>query len=329
MTAPLLVLLLVAGCAALFFWLNRREFASVRCPVLLYHRFIRDEALLAHYPGTESIFTITAERFDEEMRFLKGAGYSPVGLQQIVDFVREGRPLPPKPVALTVDDGWTSNIDIMLPILKTHGIKASFFITTSGASWIYRDFEGFDAPLSREQVAFLRSEGHEIGSHTVTHAHLIELDDDAVRREFTDSKRWIEESTGQPCPYLSIPGNFYDDRIMRIARECGYQAVFTANVGSVHASTSPWDIPRLIVEGNFSVAEFQDNLKPLTICTRKLIFAIKKMPPRIFGASRYMAIRERLFESPLRGLFIMRRLKMIALGMALLVLVALIVLSQR
>jgi peptidoglycan/xylan/chitin deacetylase (PgdA/CDA1 family) len=323
------LLAVVVATVALFFWVNRREFAAIRCPILLYHRFIRDEKDLERYPGTEAIFTITEQRFDEQMRFLKEKGYTPVGLQEIVDFVSFGRPLPRKPVAVTVDDGWTSNIDIMLPVLRKHGIKASFFVTTSADSWIYYKFKGLDGPLSREQVALLHAEGHEIGSHSVTHPHLIELDDYAVRREFADSKQWLEEATGRPCPDLSIPGNFYDDRIMHIAQECGYRAVFTANVGSVRAGTTLWDIPRLIVEGNFSLSEFEANMRPLTISTRKLIFAVKKMPPRILGASRYMAIREVLFNSPLRALFIMRRLKMIALGLALLLLAALVLLVIR
>jgi len=323
------LLAVVVATVALFFWANRHEFAAVRCPILLYHRFIRDERDLERYPGTEAIFTITEQRFDEQMRYLREKGYTPVGLDEIVDFVSSGRPLPRRPVAITVDDGWTSNIDIMLPVLRRYGIKASFFVTTSADSWIYRKFLGLDGPLSREQVALLHAEGHAIGSHSVTHPHLIELDDDAVRREFADSKRWLEEATGRACPTLSIPGNFYDGRIMRIAQECGYRAVFTANVGSVRAGTSLWDIPRLIVEGNFAIAEFEANMRPLTICTRKLIFAVKKLPPRILGASRYMAIRDRLFNSPLRSLFIMRRLKMIALGLALLLLATLVVLAIR
>lgn len=319
----------LALAVAWFFAANRREFAAVRCPILLYHRFIRDEKDLERYPGTEAIFTITAARFEEQMRVLKEAGHTFVGLREVVEFVAGGRPLPARPVAVTVDDGWTSNIDIMLPILRKHGIRASFFVTTSGDSWIYRKFAGLDGPLSREHVALLRSEGHEIGSHSVTHPHLVELDDDAVRREFSESKRWLEAATGNPVPYLSIPGNFYDERIKRIARECGYEAVFTANVGSAIPGGTSWDIPRLIVEGNFALDEFRANMRPLTICTRKLIFAVKKMPPRLLGASRYVAIREHLFNSPLRALFIMRRLKMIALGLTLAFLALIVVLSLR
>jgi peptidoglycan/xylan/chitin deacetylase (PgdA/CDA1 family) len=324
---PLIIAMVAV--AGLFFWMNRREFSPVRCPILLYHRFVHRPEDMARYPGTENIFTITAERFDEQMRLLKDRGYTPIGLQSIVDFVAHRQPLPAKPIAVTVDDGWTSNLTVMLPILKRHGIKASFFVTTSPASWIYRKFEGLDGPLSREDVARLAAEGHEIGSHSVTHPHLIELDDAAIRREFIDSKRWIEEATGRACPYLSIPGNFYSAHIGRIAQACGYQAVFTANVGSVQTGTSLWDIPRLIVEGNFARAEFEANLRPFTICTRKLILALKQVPPRLLGASRYVAIRERLFNSPLRALFIMRRLKMIALALVLLLVGAMLFLASR
>ena len=315
--------------AGFFVLANRREFAAVRCPILLYHRFVPQASDLARYPGTETIFTITAERFDEQIRYIKDQGYEPIGLQDLFAFLTRKAPLPRKPILITVDDGWTSNFDIMIPILQKHGVRAAFFITTSPSAWIYRKFEGLDRPWSREDLRRAAAAGYEIGSHSVTHPYLIDLDDAAIRAEFADSKRFIEEATGRPCPFLSIPGNFYDERIRRIAEECGYQAVFTANVGSAHAATDLWDIPRLIVEGNFALREFAQNLRPATICTRKLIFAVKKMPPHLLGASRYMALRERLFNSPLRALFIMRRLKMIALALALSLLLALVLLATR
>jgi peptidoglycan/xylan/chitin deacetylase (PgdA/CDA1 family) len=312
-----------------FFALNRREFGGPRCPILLYHRFVRREEELARYPGTESIFTITAQRFDEQLARLTRDGYRPVGLGEVVDFVRHGSPLPEKPVLISVDDGWTSNLDVMIPILRKHQMRACFFVTTSPEAWIYRKFQGLDGPLASEHVRSLAAQGYEIGSHTVSHPYLIELSDAEILQEFTESKRVLEEATGRPCRFLSIPGNFYDRRIMRLAREAGYEAVFTANVGSVHRGTDRWDIPRLIVEGNFSLKEFEKNLRPLAICTRKLVFGVKKMPPHLLGATRYMALREKLFNSPLRSLFIMRRLKVVGLVLALTVVGTLTVIFAR
>jgi peptidoglycan/xylan/chitin deacetylase (PgdA/CDA1 family) len=215
---------------------------------------------------------------------------------------------------ITVDDGWRSNIDIMLPILERSGFESTIFVTTGPEAWIFKKFEGHDRGLTAEEVRDLHHRGVHIGSHSVTHPYLIELSDAEIRREFLDSKRTLEEWTGAPCRFLSIPGNFYNRRIAHIARACGYEAVYTANVGTVSPATDLFDINRLIIEGAFTLREFEANLHPSTILTRKAIAWVKKQPPRFLGASRYMAIREVLFNSPLRHLFTMRRLKALAAG---------------
>jgi peptidoglycan/xylan/chitin deacetylase (PgdA/CDA1 family) len=291
-----------------------REFRRDRFPILLYHRFVHNDTDLARYPGTEIIFTITAQRFEEQMAWLVHQGYTSVDAAQVLAFLTAGQALPERPVMITVDDGWRSNIDIMLPILEQYGLTCTIFVTTGPEAWIFRKFRGLDSGLSAAEVRHLHARGACIGSHTVTHPYLIEMRDDDIQREFQVSKDTLEEWTGVPCRFLSIPGNFYNRRIARIAHACGYEAVFTANVGTVWRHTAAGDINRLIIEGNFTLGEFQANLRPPAIITRKAIAWVKKQPPRFLGASRYMAIREVLFNSPLHHLFTLRRLKAITAG---------------
>ena len=290
------------------------ELRQDRFPILLYHRFVRSDADLARYPGTENIFTITSRKFEEQMASLAAQGYRSVGPDQVLAFLTEGATLPVRPIMITADDGWRSNIDLMLPVLQRHGFGCTIFVTTGAEAWIFRKFQGLDCRLTAEHVRELRGCGVSIGSHTVTHPYLIEMKDEDIRREFIVSKMTLEDWTGEACHYLSIPGNFYNRRIARIARECGYKAVFTANVGTVSRAADVFAINRLIVEGAFTLAEFDANLQPATIVTRKAIAWVKKQPPRVIGASRYMALREVLFNSPLRHLFTTRRLKEIAAG---------------
>ena len=289
-----------------------REFRDDRFPILLYHRFVRNDGDLARYPGTENIFTVTAHRFEEQIATLASRGYQTVDADDVYGFLTKGLDLPRRPIMITVDDGWRSNIDVMMPILERHGFHATIFVTTGSDAWIFRKFQGLDRGLTADEVRDLHQRGVTIGSHTITHPYLIELSDEDVRREFIDSKTTLEQWTGVPCRFLSIPGNFYDDRIARIARECGYDAVFTANVGTVSRASSLFDINRLIVEGAFDLKEFLANLQPTTIITRKAVAWVKQQPPHFLGASRYMRIREVVFASPLRHLLIMRRLKRIA-----------------
>lgn len=289
-----------------------RELRRDRFPILLYHRFVQDEADLARYPGTEVIFTVTACQFEEQIAYLAHQGYHGVAPDQVLAFLQKGTALPDRPVMITVDDGWRSNVDIMLPILEKYGFGCTIFVTTGADAWIFKKFEGLDCGFTAEEVRDLQQRGVRIGSHTVTHPYLIEMSDEEIRREFIESKRTLEEWTGTPCTILSIPGNFYNRRIAHIARECGYEAVYTANVGTVSSVTDIYDINRLIIEGAFSLKEFQANIQPPAIISRKAIAWVKKQPPRFLGAARYMAIREVLFNSPLRHLFTLRRLKAIA-----------------
>jgi len=64
----------------------------------------------------------------------------------------------------------------------------------------------------------------EIGSHSVTHRMLANLSEDEVREELAASKAMIEKETGREVPHFSYPGNSYNDRVRRIAREAGYEA---------------------------------------------------------------------------------------------------------
>ena len=290
------------------------EFRHDRFPILLYHRFVSKDSDLARYPGTESIFTVTADKFDEQISALAKEGYRSIDPDQIFAFLTRGQELPEKPILISADDGWRSNIELMLPILEQYGFACTIFVTTGPDAWIFKKFRGLDRGLTAKEVQSLHSRGVTIGSHTVTHPYLIEMNDEDIQREFLESKHTLEEWTGSPCRFLSIPGNFYNRRVARIARECGYDAVFTANVGTVSKFTDPFDIKRLIIEGAFTLKEFRANLRPAAITTRKAIAWVKKQPPHFLGASRYMAIREVLFNSPLRHLFTMRRLKAITAG---------------
>lgn len=90
-----------------------------RLPVLMYHHF--DETVAADT-------VVSPERFREQMTALKNAGYTTVTLQQILDFVDHGVPLPQKAVLITMDDGYTSNLTVAAPILAELEMCATVFL---------------------------------------------------------------------------------------------------------------------------------------------------------------------------------------------------------
>lgn len=91
---------------------------TYKLTVLMYHHF--DENVVADTMVSE-------QRFREQMTALKNAGYTTVTLQQVLDFVDRGVPLPEKSVLITMDDGYTSNLTIAAPILEELGMCATIF----------------------------------------------------------------------------------------------------------------------------------------------------------------------------------------------------------
>lgn len=90
--------------------------------VLNYHR-IGDPS---RSPLDRGLFSATPEAFDWQMAFLKREC-------QIVtpdDILHDDRLVDGNFVAVTFDDGYRDNYELALPILKAHGVTATFFIAT-------------------------------------------------------------------------------------------------------------------------------------------------------------------------------------------------------
>lgn len=92
----------------------------------------------------------------------------------------------PRRVAFTFDDGpdpeWTPQI---LDILKSEGVKATFFVT------------GDHASANPDLVRRIIEEGHEIGNHTFSHLDLTETGPVRMELELNATQRAIEEITGR------------------------------------------------------------------------------------------------------------------------------------
>jgi len=125
-------------------------------------------------------------------------------------------PIPDKLVVLTFDDGNTSDLRTVAPILKQHGFGATFFITSG---WI-----GNNDRLTWSDVKQLQQSGFEIGCHTVTHPNLLRLSVEQIRREIADFDRVCADGGIQAATSFAYPGGHFDRRVMAVLNELGYTA---------------------------------------------------------------------------------------------------------
>ena len=102
--------------------LAARGLARRRLSILMYHRVLE-------WPDPINTWDVTRDEFDTQMREL-AAHFAPLALGEAVERLARNA-LPPGAVCVTFDDGYADNLTAAVPILRRHGIPATFFIATA------------------------------------------------------------------------------------------------------------------------------------------------------------------------------------------------------
>ncbi len=214
------------------------KISNFEVPILMYH-YIRDAS------GEDELgrnLSVDPKTFDAQMAWLKENDFESVKLSDLADMERtelskvngEGG----KPVVITFDDGYLDAYTEAFPVLKKYGFTGTFFIITN--------FIGKDNYMNSDQIAALRKAGMEIGSHTLTHPDLTDLESADVRRQLTESK----DDTNVFC----YPAGRYNDRVKDLVKEAGYVAAVTTKSGVATEDTKLFDLPRLRITNISAVA---------------------------------------------------------------------------
>ncbi|GMQ94911.1 MAG: polysaccharide deacetylase family protein [Patescibacteria group bacterium] len=109
-------------------------------------------------------------------------------------------------VSFTFDDAPKSVFDNAYPLLEARGFPATIYLTTKyiGAMPWY---------VTWEQVGILGKRGWEIGSHTHTHPHMMELTATEIAKELDESIKELRKRGFAPRSFSSPYGEF-DGRVI-------------------------------------------------------------------------------------------------------------------
>ncbi|MEZ5556071.1 polysaccharide deacetylase family protein [Haliea sp.] len=115
------LLLLLAKWTGLFA-LSRRA-TSNRLRILAYH------GINTTNPQFGNFLFMSADKFADRMALLSKWGYPVIALDNAWPPKAE-KPWPPGATVITIDDGWQSSCQYMIPILQDHGYAATIYLTT-------------------------------------------------------------------------------------------------------------------------------------------------------------------------------------------------------
>jgi peptidoglycan/xylan/chitin deacetylase (PgdA/CDA1 family) len=201
--------------------------------------------ILAHHSISRSRdgFAIAPEKFAAELDALARSGFRTVSFHDWLD----GKPLPPRAVILTFDDGYEDAYSTALPELRARGMVGTFFVVpgwigADAAHRLVREEDGIERRyLVWPEIDALDAAGMEIGSHGERHLRLPGLPDEKAREEASRSRHEIEAHLGRTIEVFAYPFNSSTRHLRTILKDVGYRAAVS---GSVHGGADRYELFR-------------------------------------------------------------------------------------
>lgn len=235
-------------------------------PVLMYH----------HVSPVEGMITSSVANFEDNLKWLSKRGYRSLTSDEFAGHL-EGRPVPPRSILITFDDGYLDNWVYAYPLMQRYGFTGIIFLVTS---WIgdgpvrphlgqnalpetpsHHDCEdrieqgrADEVMLRWSEIEAMRADGvFEFHSHTHTHTRWDLGPEKAAKnehmaRELADSRRTLQERLGGVSQHFCWPQGYFDEDYIHLAQEAGFRYLYTTQpFGQNKAGSDPARIYRIAV----------------------------------------------------------------------------------
>lgn len=195
---------------------------SVNVPILMYHHIVPTAEV-----GPLAPFAVSRELFCRQMDLLQARGYRTLTMSEMCSQWDGGTGRQSgKSVALTFDDCPAALIDFAVPELVRRGMTGTFFAVAGRLGGV-NDWDAGSAPslplMSAADLRSLAGNGFEIGSHGLNHLHLRECSAETVSCEMSESRRRLQEVTGQSVDFFAYPFGEYPKNHGELCRAAGYR----------------------------------------------------------------------------------------------------------
>ncbi len=214
--------------------------------VLMYH-------MIGDIQNNAAVMTEANLRL--QMNYLRDHGYHPITMQELYDYITKGAPLPEKPVCITFDDGYLDSYTIVYPLMKEYGFPWTLFLITDDVGKPYNR-------MTWDQLKEM-ADSHTvtIANHTLSHPKLHNLATAKEKeKEIVEANEALKYHLGIDNAWLAYPYGDYDDQVVEICKKAGIKMAVTTDSGRVHVGSYPYELKRVYVGNDISLARFSERL---------------------------------------------------------------------
>lgn len=209
-------------------------------PILNYH-------IIAPLPRSKQLkgLFVPPKVFLSQLRELKNAGFSSTSLNSILHTTDNSK----NQFAISFDDGFRSVFENAMQSLAECQFKAIQFLVPK----LFGKSNEWDLVLGMKQQSLMDisqirewlAEGHEIGSHTMSHPYLTRISLDQAREEIAASKKYLEDTFGRAVEHFCYPYGDYNKTVRQMVTEAGYHTACTVHFGVNSMATDPFTLCRI------------------------------------------------------------------------------------
>lgn len=210
--------------------------------VLVYHHVSNQ---------TPASTSISPERFREHLTYLS-ENYQVLPLPEIVDSLRQNRPLPDRAVAITFDDGFENILQNGHPILREFGFSYTVFINPGQIGKLKNQ-------LTWEQVSLMQEQGVYFANHSYDHQHMLQRNAEETEQqwlarrvtEINKAEAMISKKTGNNLKYFAYPYGEFNQALSDALLKEGYVG-FGQHSGAMASHSDFGALPRFAAAGIYA-----------------------------------------------------------------------------
>ena len=207
MAAAGISIIVLLALTAFYVRYDYQQYCKEAVPILEYHG-------IGSADGWMKELFVSKETFETHLQYLHDNGYKMVSVKKMAEMFANGESTE-KTIVMTFDDGYLDNYTNVLPLLKKYNATATFFVVHSKI--------GHYRYMTHDQIQSLIDNGMEIGSHTINHQILTDIDPQYLSWELATSRYFLKKDyNGYVVRSLSYPNGMYNSKILAAVKEYGY-----------------------------------------------------------------------------------------------------------
>ncbi len=227
-----------------------------KLPILMYHHVTTEKG---------KGLTISIENLEQQFKHLAENGYKTYYFKELSKL----KTLPnAKNIIITFDDGYVSQMELALPLLKKYKLKATFFVPLDFLgktdSWNTSSLQ----IMTLEQLKSLDPKIVELGFHSFYHKKYTELSNAEIEADTRRCMEFVSEKELNFSPVLAYPyGKFPKDKkvneiFRKILSKNGIEyGLRIGNRINTYPFKKPYEIQRIDVKGEFSMLKFRQKIR--------------------------------------------------------------------